>query len=240
MFDALRATLARKKAARSAAATAAQQQRAALAQQHVYQQAMATWQTEHDQAQHLVEYATAIHPGSTAGDVMLKSGEAVVGYVTGASLVQDRTTPGHYVGGSAGVSVPIGSIAGRSVRYRVGAQRGHFVPGVPTPTAVDVGTFYITDQRFVYSGQKQSHEMLLSKVVAMHRDDDLGKLTVGVSNRQKNVIVYYGPKVGESVKFYLDLAVARHAGEADAFVAQLQASVDEIDAKKPTPPATGA
>ncbi len=36
---------------------------------------------------------------------------------------------GHYQGHSQGVSIPVANFGGRSIRYRVGVNKGHFVPG---------------------------------------------------------------------------------------------------------------
>lgn len=62
---------------------------------------------------------------------------------------EPRRNAGHYEGKSSGISIPVASIGGRSVRYRVGASRGHYVQGAPVPTPVDTGTVYITNKRVI-------------------------------------------------------------------------------------------
>ena len=84
--------------------------------------------------------------------LLMKKGEIGVAQIGNAGLIEEVKGAGHWSGSSQGVSLPIGKIAGRSVRYRVGATRGHYVQGVPVATAVDVGTLSITNQRIVYQG----------------------------------------------------------------------------------------
>jgi hypothetical protein len=106
---------------------------------------------------------------------MLTAGEAVFYKVTGCSLVEDRAGKGHYEGRSQGVSIPVGSIGGRSVRYRAGASKGHYVQGKPVSTAVDTGTVYITSRRVIFAGSRQTRECAFTKLVGFHHDDHAGR-----------------------------------------------------------------
>lgn len=124
-----------------------------------HEAAVARWTQERDGYAHLLQLAEEFS-GSVTTEIMLKAGEALFYKVTNSSLVEDRSSKGHYQGASAGVSIPIGSVNGRSVRYRVGASRGHYVQGTPVPTAIDTGTTYVTNQRIVFQGPKQSRECL--------------------------------------------------------------------------------
>src|SRR4051812_2114750 len=84
--------------------------------------------------------------------LMTKAGEHVYGVLDGAALIEPRRAPGHYVGGSHGVSFRVA----KGMRYHVGAMRGTYLPGPESPTPIDVGRAVITDQRVTFAGTKAS------------------------------------------------------------------------------------
>lgn len=204
-----------------------------------YQAALAHWQQQHDGYVELLRLAQAFN-GARSDDLLLGKGEALFYKVTNAALVEDRRGPGHYQGGSTGVSVPIGSLGGHSVRYRVGASRGHYVQGTPTPTAIDTGTVYVTNQRLVFQGAKQTRECLFTKLIAVHHDDAGGSTTLSVSNRQKPTTVHYGPALSANFDFRLELALAHFRGTVPNLVAQLRQDLAQIQAARPVAPAPRA
>ena len=73
---------------------------------------------------------------------------------------------GHWEGVSQGISVHVPGT--RSMRYRVGANRGTFVQGEEQPTPIDRGTFVITTQRAVFIGAKQTREMAVVEAHWVH------------------------------------------------------------------------
>jgi hypothetical protein len=91
--------------------------------------------------------------GVGADELILKPREAVFYKVTGAALVEEGRGAGQWKSHSHGFSIPVGSVHGRSIRYRVGQTRGHLVQGAPASTAIDRGTVYITNQRLVFQGR---------------------------------------------------------------------------------------
>jgi hypothetical protein len=97
---------------------------------------------------------------------VLKLGESLYATLSQASLVEERAGQGHFVARNAGVSVPIGSLGGHAIRYRVGATRGHYVSAPPVPTAIDTGTVYVTDRRVVFTGSKQTRECAYAKLLS--------------------------------------------------------------------------
>lgn len=210
------------------------QEQAQKAQQD-YQRRLTAWQAARDDQAHLIELAKDFTGDTTNDEIVLKPGEALIGSLTNASLVEDRRGPGHYAGSYSGVSIPVGSIGGHSVRYHVGGSRGHYVPGEPAPTAIDTGTVFITDQRVVFAGARQTRECLFSKLVSFHHDPD-GTTTFSVSNRQKATVIHYGASAAGWFDFRLDLAVARFRGTVPELVSQLQADEAAIEAAKPAPP----
>jgi hypothetical protein len=154
-----------------------------------YKSEMEAWQSEHDELTAVLQAATT-RTGSPSSDIMLKSGEAVFASVGNASLVEDRRGAGHYAGTSQGFSIPVGSVGGRSVRYRVGANKGHFVQGELHPQAVDQGKLVITNRRVLFVGGRKTIERLFAKLVGAEVSG--GELALSVSNRQKVTRVHYG------------------------------------------------
>jgi hypothetical protein len=200
-----------------------------------YQAKLAAWQQQRDAYADLVNVA-ATYAGEPSPDIMLKPGETVFAAVTHVALVEDRRGAGEWKGRSQGFSVPIGSIHGRSIRYRVGSSRGHFQQGAPTPTAIDVGTAFITNQRMVFQGGRQTRECLFAKLVGFQHDDVAGQTIFSVSNRQKPTCVHYGPDLTDWFDFRLDLAIAHYRGTVAAMVAELKADLAALDASMPVPP----
>ncbi|MEO7000742.1 MAG: hypothetical protein ABI068_02980 [Ktedonobacterales bacterium] len=77
-----------------------------------------------------------------------------------ARLAEDRTTT-RYVGGSSGVSVPVGY----GMRFRVGSYRGHGIAQEHL-TVLDAGTFIVTTQRIVFNGARQNVNIPAGKVLS--------------------------------------------------------------------------
>jgi Protein of unknown function (DUF2510) len=196
-----------------------------------YETALAAWQEQHDAQAELLRLAETF-TGSDADGIILKRGEALFCQVTNTALVEERKGPGHYSGRSSGVSVPIGL----GMRYRVGANRGHYVQGTASPTAIDSGTTYVTNQRVVFQGGKQTRECTFAKLIGFRHDDDEGATTFSVSNRQKPTTIHYGPAVAGWFDFRLDLALAHFQGTVDQFVAGLQRELGALEERRPTPP----
>ena len=150
------------------------------------------------------------------------------------SLIEERSTGGHWQSGSQGVSIPIGSLGGHAIRYHVGASRGHYVQGTPAPTAVDVGTVYVTNQRVVFTGHAHTRECRFDKLLSC--EPGAGSMNLSVSNRQKPTTLYYGTALDGWFGFRVTLALAHFRGDVPSLVAQLQAQLDALDAAKPLPP----
>jgi hypothetical protein len=199
-----------------------------------YEEAEAAWERERDEQAAALTLAQTFQ-GQPSSALLLKAGEAEFAKVTNVGLIEERRGPGSWQGRSSGVSIPVGSLGGRSVRYRVGATRGHYVEGTPHPTAIDTGTVFITNQRVVFQGQHQTRECLFSKLLGYESSDD-GSTTFSVSNRQKPVTIHYGAPLNGWVRLRLDLAVAHARNQLPALVERLQQGLAAIDAERPTPP----
>ena len=199
-----------------------------------YQEASARWERERDGEAAAVSFAQT-YAGEASSELMLHAGEAVFAKITDAALVELRRGPGQWQGRSSGVSVPIGSLGGRSIRYHAGASKGHYVQGTPHPTAIDTGTAFITNQRVVFQGHSQTRECLFAKLLGCEPSED-GSTTFSVSNRQKPTTIHYGPKLNGWVHLRLELALAHYRDAVPALIEQLQHELAAIDAAKPTPP----
>ncbi len=201
----------------------------------VYSKALAEWQPRRDAQAGLLELANTF-AGDTDTSVMLKTGEVVFATVTGASLIEDRAGQAQFVGHSQGFSVPVGSIGGHAVRYRVGAMKGHRVASPPVATAIDRGTVYVTNQRVIFEGGKQTRECLFTKLVS-YQSSPAGTTVLSTSNRQKPTTISYGQASAGWFQFRLDLALAHFRGTVPELVTQLTSDLAAIDAEKPTAPA---
>lgn len=196
------------------------------------QAAMAQWQTQRDAQAQFISLAKTYTGVQTSDGLVLKLGESLYATVSQASLVEERAGQGHFVARNAGVSVPIGSLGGHAIRYRVGATRGHYVSAPPVPTAIDTGTVYVTDQRVVFTGSKQTRECANAKLLSTNFRPD-GTCTLAVSNRQKPTVVHYGSSLSGWFEFRLDLALAHYRGAVAPFAAQLQSELADLDANRP-------
>jgi hypothetical protein len=101
--------------------------------------------------------------GDTSGEVPLKSGELHYVSIPG-SLIEERAGQRTFVGGSQGISIPIGTIGGRGIRYRFARMKGHVVQAPAVATVIDEGTIVVTNQRVVFEGLRQTRECLFAKL----------------------------------------------------------------------------
>lgn len=175
--------------------------------------------------------------GTSTDEIMLGPGEAVFYKITGASLLGERPGQRHWQGGSAGVSIPIGSVGGRAVRYRVGATRGHYVQGAPTVGALDTGTVFVTNRRVIFLGGRQTRECPFGRLLGFHHDDAAGSTTFSLSGSAKPVTVHYGARLSAAFDFRLDLALAHFRGTVADLVSQLKQDLARIGADRPAAPA---
>ena len=194
----------------------------------------ARWAQDRDDLAQQVATARDFAGDPSGQGLVLKQGESLYAAVTSVSLIEERRTGGHWQSGSHGVSIPVGSLGGHAVRYRVGATRGHYVQGTPTPTAIDNGTAYVTDQRVVFTGSAQSRECRFDKLLTCTPGS--GCMTFSVSNRQKPTTIAYGAELDGWFGFRLTLALAHFRGDVATMVGQLEGQLAALDAAEPAPP----
>lgn len=165
--------------------------------------------------------------------LLLKPGEKPYAVLDGAALIEPRRAPGHFVGGSHGVSLHIA----KGVNYRVGAVHGTYVPGPESPTPIDIGRAVVTDQRVTFAGPKASREWLYAKLIGcQHAPDNWTVLQV--SNRQKSSGIGYDAEHAASIRFRLDLAIATFTGQRPVLQGQLENQLSELTHNEPQRPAT--
>ncbi|MHB8334845.1 MAG: hypothetical protein ACYDEH_08130 [Acidimicrobiales bacterium] len=136
-------------------------------------------------------------------------------------------------GSVPGILIPIHSIKGRSVRYRVGAARGHYVQSEPQATSVDHGTLSITNQRVVYQGATRTAECLFTKLLGVQQSG--GSIIVSVSNRQPPFVVHVGDSLEEWVADRISIATSLYQGKKGQVLANLRLQLNEVVAAKPSP-----
>ncbi len=191
---------------------------------------MAVWNDQVAELQSLLALAEGTGTVESAA-LMLKASERLLGQVSQVGLVGQVRGPGHYQGASQGISIPIGSMGGRSVRYRVGATRGHYVQGQLTPAAIDHGTMSITSERIVFQGAAHTAEAAYAKLIGI--EHGTGEITISVSNRQHPTVLAFGAALDDWVADRLNLALAIFNGHADQARAQLQSQLDELAKSRP-------
>ncbi len=160
--------------------------------------------------------------------VVLKAGERGYFTFTGVGLIEPRQAAGHWEGHSQGVSIPVPGM--RSVRYRVGATKGHYVPGPELPTSIDTGSFSLTSLRAVFVGGAQTREWDWAKLIAIQHSDTHPWTNFAVSNRQKTSGILYGADHAEQVRFWIDFAVAKATGGTAGLAAELEQEIDALPA----------
>jgi hypothetical protein len=196
------------------------------------------WQAEDDHLAELINMGRNFRgfgPSEIEGGapVALKAGERVFLIIGNASLVEPRSSGGHWEGRTQGVSVRVPGT--RSTRYRVGANKGHFVREAEKPTAIDSGTAVVTGQRVVFAGTKQAREWLWTKTIGLEHQD-AGWTAIPVSNRQKVSGIAYGAQEAPQVRLRLDLALAVATDTIDQFVADIEADRAQHAGHRPGTP----
>jgi hypothetical protein len=148
------------------------------------------------------------HLGSRDGHgLTLKRDEVVYARVVGVGFIEPKRLPSQWQGGSRGVSFRVA----KGVRYRVGATRGHVVPGEEVNQITDRGEYLVTSQRAAFRGEKRTTEWLYSKLIGFSVEGD-GQAVFSVQNRTKTTGVMYGPEYEGELDGILLGAIARFQG----------------------------
>lgn len=116
---------------------------------------------------------------SEPAGIITHKGETVL-WGTAATLSEDRTTS-KYVGGSSGMSIPMG----HGFRFRVGSYQGHAIH-TEHLTQIDQGKLIITTERLVFVGGKSTITIPVAKV--LHTVLYKNGVDVRADNRKKREV----------------------------------------------------
>lgn len=164
--------------------TAEQQQRAVQAQQQ------ATKQAEKERNAYLAQFG-GIDPAeviahvragtyrSEPAGIITHKGETIL-WGTAATLSEDKTSS-TFVGGSSGISVPMGY----GFRFRVGSFQGHSIHSEHL-TQIDRGKLIITTERLIFAGGKSTITIPVAKV--LHTVLYKNGVDVRAENRKKREV----------------------------------------------------
>lgn len=207
-----------------------------IKEKHAYEQAKAAVDAWNHQHEELQKALNLIKQGGdfTNNTLNLQKGEGVYIQVHNVSLLGDVKSAGHYVSGHQGVSIPIGSLGGRSVRYNVGRSKGHYVAGATHEAGVDTGQFYITNTRIIFAGTKKTTVIPMSTVISANVAN--GTVTVSSSKLTKTLRIWIGNELEEWVSEWIKLALAVNSEGKDKVAEDLTNQIVEFEAAKPNDP----
>ena len=165
------------------------------------------WQEDVNSLTKLITVFTAASNGedSVPNTLMQKTGEHTLWTATGIFHETGRT-PSSYVGGSTGVSIPVGG----GIRFRVGAMKGQIVPGEELQVDKDQGVVMLTTERLIFTGPIKTQEWNFDKLLQLSTNDDESDYFISVSNRQKTSGVRFASATGREFNRFLGSATSAH------------------------------
>ena len=177
------------------------------------------WQEDVNALTKLITVFTAASNGedSVPNTLMQKSGEHTLWSATGVFHETGRTAS-TYVGGSSGVSIPVGG----GIRFRVGAMKGQVIPGEELQVDKDQGVVMLTTERLIFTGPIKSQEWNFDKLLMLSTNEDESDYFISVSNRQKTSGVRFDPTTGREFNRFLGSATAAHEHGVDALLKELK------------------
>lgn len=157
-----------------------------------------------------------------------KPGEFVIWAGIGQFHEAGRTA-GQYVGSSQGFSIPI--VAG--IRYRVGAQRGTFIPGDEIQVYKDTGQVYLSTDRLVFNGMTNTAEWKFDKWLGAGASPDGGDFIFHVSNRKKSSGILFEKDTGEEFNRFLAFALIHDSDGLERVMKEIKGLEERIPAEEP-------
>lgn len=208
--------------------------RAAKAAQKRHEQQMSLWQEDATTLDKLITVFTAASKGEDAvtNTLTQKAGEHTLWSATGIFHETGRT-PSQYVGGSSGVSIPIGG----GIRFRVGAMRGQVIPGEELQVDMDQGIVMLTTDRLIFTGPIKTQQWDFDKLLMASCTDDESDYFLNVSNRQKTSGIRFDPVTGREFNRFLGCAIIVNEKGYEGVHEELQSLKKELDTSKPELPA---
>ena len=179
--------------------------RADKATTNEYNRLHAIWQEDVESLTKLITVFTAASNGedSVPNTLMQKASEHTLWSATGIFHETGRA-PSSYVGGSSGISIPVGG----GIRFRVGAMKGQMVPGEELQIDKDQGVVMLTNERLIFSGPIKTQEWNFDKVLQISCSPDESDYFINVSNRQKTSGVRFDASTGREFNRFLGSATS--------------------------------
>ncbi len=168
---------------------------------------------------------------SVPNNTVQKDGEIILWQGQGQFHETGRT-PGRYEGTSQGFSIPL--VGG--IRYRVGAQRGTFVPGEEVQAYKEVGQVLLTTERLLFNGQMNTKEWAFAKWNGASTTADESDYIFHVSNRQKTSGILFGPRQGREFNRFLAQAINCAEEGVDVVLKSVRTQLKELAEDEPKPP----
>jgi hypothetical protein len=188
------------------------------------------WQEDLACLRKIIEVITAASEGkdSVPNTLMQKAGEHTLWSATGIFHETGRTAS-QYVGGSTGVSVPIGG----GIRFRVGAMKGQVVPGIELQVDKDQGVVMLTTERLIFTGPIHTREWNFDKLLQLSTTDDESDYFISVSNFKKTSGVRFSINTGREFNRFLGSATAAHEHGYEKVIDELKNMEREAVAAEP-------
>ncbi len=188
------------------------------------------WQEDLACLRKIIEAITAASEGkdSVPNTLMQKAGEHTLWSATGIFHETGRTAS-QYVGGSTGVSVPIGG----GIRFRVGAMKGQVVPGIELQVDKDQGVVMLTTERLIFTGPIHTREWNFDKLLQLSTTDDESDYFISVSNFKKTSGVRFSINTGREFNRFLGSATAAHEHGYEKVIDELKNMEREAVAAEP-------
>ena len=198
------------------------------AKAHAY--ALSVWQEDCATLDKIITVITAARNGedSVPNTLMQAPGEYTLWSATGIFHETGRTAS-QYVGGSSGVSIPVGG----GVRFKVGAQRGTIVPGTEMQMDKDQGVVMLTNERLVFTGPVKSQEWKFDKLLMLSTSEDESDYYISVSNRKTNSGVRFEPATGREFNRFLGAATAVNEHGYEKVLDELESLKKQALAEEP-------
>jgi hypothetical protein len=206
------------------------EKRAIKAATNEYNRLHEIWQEDVDTLTKLITVFTAASNGedSVPNTLMQKSGEHTLWTATGIFHETGRTAS-TYVGGSSGVSIPVGG----GIRFRVGAMKGQVIPGIELQVDKDQGVVMLTTERLIFTGPIKTQEWNFDKLLMLSTNEDESDYFISVSNRQKTSGVRFDPTTGREFNRFLGSATAAHEHGYEDVLTELKKMQKEAHGAEP-------
>ncbi len=191
---------------------------------------LAAWQEDIDTLEKIITVFTAASKGedSVENTLMQEKGEHTLWKATGIFHETGRA-PSQYVGGSSGVSIPVGG----GIRFRVGAMKGQVIPGAESQMDKDQGVVMLTTERLIFTGPVKSQQWDFDKLLMVSTTPDESDYFLNVSNRQKTSGVRFDPVIGREFNRFLGSATVVNEQGYEPLLKELAKLQKEALAAKP-------